>query len=96
MLRVKRLNMTQCSSTSIITLTKNVFITKREPTPIQFIEDIERYNEEEGLALSAAEITYLHNVEEQQGRRLTDSEIFGLRNQFRALSSQNLWRNLYY
>ena len=58
-------------------LDQNVFITKREPTPIQFIEDIERYNEEEGLALSAAEITYLHNVEEQQGRRLTDSEIFG-------------------
>lgn len=58
-------------------LDQNVFITKREPTPIQFIEDIERYNEEEGLALSAAEIAYLHNVEKQQGRRLTDSEIFG-------------------
>ena len=35
------------------------------------------YNEAEGLALSPAEIEYLHGVEKQLGRQLTDSEVFG-------------------
>ena len=41
------------------------------------MEDIEKYNEEEGLALSPEEIAYLHKIEKENGRPLTDSEIFG-------------------
>ena len=38
---------------------------------------MEEYNEQEGLALSPEEIAYLHKIEQQNGRPLTDSEIFG-------------------
>ncbi|MCR5819515.1 MAG: phosphoribosylformylglycinamidine synthase [Bacteroidaceae bacterium] len=58
-------------------LDQNIFKVNIQPAPIQFIEDLEAYNESEGLALSPAEIKYLHGVEEQLGRRLTDSEVFG-------------------
>ena len=42
-----------------------------------YIENLEEYNEQEGLALSPEEIEYLHQVEGQLGRKLTDSEVFG-------------------
>jgi len=58
-------------------LNQEVFTVKREPEPIKHVENLEEYNEQEGLALSPAEIDYLHNVEKQLGRPLTDSEIFG-------------------
>ena len=58
-------------------LDDKVFEVDIKPAPIQIIEDIESYNEQEGLALSAEEIEYLHNVEKQLGRKLTDSEVFG-------------------
>ena len=58
-------------------LNQEVFTVKREPEPIKHVENLEEYNEQEGLALSPAEIEYLHNVEKQLGRPLTDSEIFG-------------------
>ena len=58
-------------------LDQNIFSVKREPEPIKFVENIEEYNEQEGLALSPEEIAYLHKIEEQNGRKLTDSEIFG-------------------
>ena len=45
--------------------------------PIVYIENLEEYNEQEGLALSPEEIEYLHQVEGQLGRKLTDSEVFG-------------------
>ena len=48
-----------------------------EPKPIEFIEDLDSYNEQEGLALSKEEIDYLHRVEDELGRKLTDSEVFG-------------------
>ncbi|MBR2379100.1 MAG: phosphoribosylformylglycinamidine synthase, partial [Bacteroidaceae bacterium] len=41
------------------------------------IEDIEAYNESEGLALSADEVTYLRELSARLGRPLTDSEVFG-------------------
>ena len=41
------------------------------------IDDIESYNQSEGLALSPAEIEYLKSIEEKLGRKLTDSEVFG-------------------
>ncbi len=58
-------------------LTQDIFKVDIKPAPIQHIEDLEAYNEEEGLALSPEEIEYLHKVEGQLGRKLTDSEVFG-------------------
>ena len=55
----------------------SIFDINIKPAPIKIIENIEEYNEEEGLALSPEEIEYLHNVEAQLGRKLTDSEVFG-------------------
>lgn len=54
-----------------------IFDINIKPAPIKIIENIEEYNEEEGLALSPEEIEYLHKVEGQLGRKLTDSEVFG-------------------
>ena len=54
-----------------------IFTVNHEPEPIKHVDDIEKYNEEEGLALSPEEIEYLHKIEKQNGRPLTDSEIFG-------------------
>lgn len=56
---------------------QDIFTVSIEPAPIFFVDDLEAYNEQEGLALSEAEIDYLHGVERQLGRRLTDSEVFG-------------------
>ena len=58
-------------------LDQNSFTVDIKPQPIQYIQDLETYNEQEGLALSPAEIEYLHGVEKQLGRSLTDSEVFG-------------------
>lgn len=58
-------------------LNQDVFIVNHKPEPIKHVEDLEKYNEEEGLALSPEEIEYLHNIEKQLGRPLTDSEVFG-------------------
>ena len=58
-------------------LDQNIFKIDIEPRPIEFIEDLESYNEAEGLALSKEEIDYLHRVEGELGRKLTDSEVFG-------------------
>ena len=58
-------------------LDQTIFTVNHEPEPIKHVEDIEKYNEEEGLALSPEEIEYLHKIEKENGRPLTDSEIFG-------------------
>lgn len=58
-------------------LDQQIFVTNRQPEAICHIEDLESYNEQEGLALSAEEMEYLKNVEKQLGRKLTDSEVFG-------------------
>ena len=47
------------------------------PEAILEIDDIEAYNQQEGLALSAEEVEYLEGVAEKIGRKLTDSEVFG-------------------
>ncbi len=64
-----------------------------KPADIVYIEDIEKYNESEGLALSHDEIKYLKDLsarpapaDRQRGVRL-------LAGQFRALSSQDLQRH---
>ena len=58
-------------------LDQEIFTVDIKPAPIMHIENLEEYNEQEGLALSPEEIEYLHNVEGQLGRKLTDSEVFG-------------------
>ena len=58
-------------------LDQNIFTVNIKPAPIQYIENLEQYNEQEGLALSPEEMEYLHKVEGQLGRKLTDSEVFG-------------------
>ena len=58
-------------------LDQNIFTIDHQPEPIINVEDIESFNEQEGLALSKEEIDYLHEVEKQMGRKLTDSEVFG-------------------
>ena len=56
---------------------QDVFTVNHEPEPIKYVDDLEKYNEEEGLALSEDEMAYLHKLEKENGRPLTDSEIFG-------------------
>ena len=58
-------------------LDQDIFTVNITPAPVRYIDDLDSYNEEEGLALSPAEIEYLHQVEGQLGRKLTDSEVFG-------------------
>ena len=58
-------------------LDQEIFTVNIKPEPIKYVDDLEAYNEQEGLALSPEEIDYLHGLEKQNGRPLTDSEIFG-------------------
>ena len=58
-------------------LDQRLFTVNHQPDPIRQVDDLEAYNEQEGLALSPEEIEYLHNIEKQLNRPLTDSEIFG-------------------
>lgn len=58
-------------------LNQSIFTINREPEAIFFVEDLEQYNHDEGLALSEEEIDYLRNLEKELGRKLTDSEVFG-------------------
>ena len=58
-------------------LNQDIFTVNHEPEPIKHVENLEEYNEQEGLALSPEEIEYLHKIEAQLNRPLTDSEIFG-------------------
>ncbi|GIM57803.1 phosphoribosylformylglycinamidine synthase [Capnocytophaga canimorsus] len=58
-------------------LTQNIFTINIEPEAITEIDNIALYNEKEGLALSDEEITYLENLSQKIGRKLTDSEVFG-------------------
>ena len=58
-------------------LNQDIFTVNIKPEPIKHVDNLEAYNEQEGLALSKEEIDYLHKVEGQLGRPLTDSEIFG-------------------
>ena len=58
-------------------INQGIFTINIQPEPIKHVENLEEYNEQEGLALSPEEIDYLHGLEKQNGRLLTDSEIFG-------------------
>ena len=58
-------------------LDQKIFDVDIKPQPIIYIENLEEYNEKEGLALSREEMDYLLKVEKDLGRKLTDSEVFG-------------------
>lgn len=58
-------------------LDQELFTIRHAPEPIYEIDDINAYNEKEGLALSQEEIDYLNDVSWKLGRKLTDSEVFG-------------------
>lgn len=58
-------------------LDSDTFKVTRTPEPIVYIEDMETYNQQEGLALSPEEIDYLKGLSKRLGRPLTDSEVFG-------------------
>ena len=52
-------------------LDQKVFFVDRKPEPLQYINDIEAYNLQEGLALSEEEIEYLKGISAKIGRKLT-------------------------
>ena len=58
-------------------LDQSLFDIDLQPEAIIYIEDINTYNKSEGLALSEDEVTYLDEVSEKIGRKLTDSEVYG-------------------
>ena len=58
-------------------LNQDIFTINIQPEPNKYVDNLEEYNEQEGLALSPEEIQYLHKIEKENGRPLTDSEIFG-------------------
>ncbi|MFC3196229.1 phosphoribosylformylglycinamidine synthase [Parapedobacter deserti] len=57
-------------------LTQQMYTINVTPEPILEIDDIDAYNKQEGLALSAEEVAYLNTIAEKIGRNLTDSEVF--------------------
>ncbi len=58
-------------------LSQQSFTIDIESDKIKDITNISAYNEQEGLALNAEEVTYLENLSKNLGRPLTDSEVFG-------------------
>ena len=58
-------------------LDQTIFTIEGTPEPVINIDDINSYNESEGLAMSPDEIEYLQSVSKKMGRKLTDSEVFG-------------------
>ncbi len=58
-------------------LDQEIFTTDNIFEPVKQITDLDKYNIEEGLALSEEEIAYLHALSDRIGRPLTDSEVFG-------------------
>ena len=58
-------------------LDQTIFTIEGTPEPIKYIDDINAYNDSEGLAMSKDEIDYLESVSKKMDRKLTDSEVFG-------------------
>ncbi len=58
-------------------LNESVFEIPDVVEPIRNVEDIQTFNNDEGLALSDDEVEYLEGLSEKIGRQLTDSEIYG-------------------
>ena len=58
-------------------LHQDIFTIDILPEAIKDINNIEAYNQQEGLSLSDEEVEYLEGVSKKIGRSLTDSEVFG-------------------
>ncbi|RZP14862.1 MAG: phosphoribosylformylglycinamidine synthase [Flavobacteriales bacterium] len=58
-------------------LSQHMFTVNIQPQDVLEIENIDTYNQTEGLALNDDEIYYLKNLSNTIGRKLTDSEVFG-------------------
>ncbi|MPM02546.1 Phosphoribosylformylglycinamidine synthase [bioreactor metagenome] len=58
-------------------LAPDMFDQERKPEPIKFVDRIEDYNEQQGLALNFEEVRFLKYISKKIGRKLSDSEIFG-------------------
>ncbi|WP_152286380.1 phosphoribosylformylglycinamidine synthase [Flavicella marina] len=58
-------------------LDQEIFTINVKPQAVLNIEDIEAFNQQEGLSLSEEEVAYLESVATKIGRKLTDSEVFG-------------------
>src|SRR5690554_3348400 len=58
-------------------LHQDIFTIQITPDPVLEIDDIASYNQQEGLALSEEEVSYLEKLAQKLGRKLTDSEVFG-------------------
>ncbi len=58
-------------------LNQCIYTIEKTPEPVNYIDDINSYNLNEGLALSQDEIDYLNNLSNRLNRKLTDSEVFG-------------------
>jgi phosphoribosylformylglycinamidine synthase len=58
-------------------LNQDIFTVNILPESIIEIEDIAKYNKQEGLALNDEEVIYLEKLAEKLKRKLTDSEVFG-------------------
>mgnify|MGYP001010495806 CR=1 FL=1 len=58
-------------------LNQDTYTIDIKPEEILNINNIEAYNQQEGLALSKEEVDYLNGVSKKIGRPLTDSEVFG-------------------
>jgi len=66
-------------------LNQDIYTISRTPDDILSINDISKYNDQEGLALNKEEIEYLDLLSTNIGRPLTDSEVFG----FSQLNSEH-------
>jgi phosphoribosylformylglycinamidine synthase len=56
---------------------QGIFTIDKLPDPVFYIDDINQYNQKEGLALNNEEVEYLNKLSRSIGRKLTDSEVFG-------------------
>ena len=78
-------------------LDQTVFTVNHKPEPIRHVDNLEEYNEQEGLALSPEEIEYLHKIEKEPG---TASDRLGnlwLRpNQLGTLPPQDIRRRVHH
>ncbi len=56
---------------------QDMFFIDTKPEQIVLIDDVAKYNADEGLALSTDEVDYLNKLSKKLKRKLTDSEVFG-------------------
>tara|TARA_A100001011_G_scaffold96855_1_gene101945 strand:+ start:2953 stop:6609 length:3657 start_codon:yes stop_codon:yes gene_type:complete len=58
-------------------LNQSIFKNNITPEKIYLIDNLKKYNDQQGLALDDFEISYLESLSKKIGRKLTDSEVYG-------------------